>query len=69
MALNAAAKCHNQFLTPFLTLFPKFNIQLQLLDVIVLEAVCLILLSPSIPADGYSPPLGLAFYLVASSIL
>lgn len=68
MALNAAAKCHNQFLTPFLTLFPKSNIQLQLLDVIVLEAVCLILLWPRIPADCYSAPLGLAFYLVASSM-
>lgn len=60
MALNAAAKCHNQFLTPFLTLFPKFNIQLQLLDVIVLEAVCLILPSPSIPSDCY---LGLTFFI------
>lgn len=59
MALNAAAKCHNQFLTPLFTLLPKFNIQLQLLDVILLEAICLILSSPSIPAECNSAPLGL----------
>lgn len=68
MALNAAAKCHNQFLTSLLTLFPKFNIQLQLLDVIGLEAVCLILPLPSIPSDCYLAPSGVAFYLVASNI-
>lgn len=54
MSQTQGARCHNQFHTPLLSLLPKFNIHWQLLDVIVLEAGCLVSPSSSAQIDFYS---------------